>query len=621
MSADKSVKTNEHWMERVDSCIAGITGTGIALYLVFRFAGHFARTIALIPLWVALVLGGIPLVLRLARRAFALEFSSDLLAGISIVSAVLLGEYLVAAIVVLMLSGGSTLEHFATRRASSVLNALARRVPQTAHRKGAGGIEDVTLDEVHVGDVLVIYPHEICPVDGTVTEGHGVMDESYLTGEPFEMSKAPGSGVISGAINQASALTIVAEKPARDSRYARIMRVMEESEQRRPRLRRLADRLGAWYTPAAVAVAALGWGMSGDPRRFLAVVVIATPCPLLIAIPVAIVGAISLSARRSILIKNPAVLEQAATCRTMIFDKTGTLTHGKPVLTDTFPAKGFSAEELLRAAASVEKYSKHPLASAVLEAARQRGIEPEEAASISEKPGEGMRGEVRGREIRLTGRSRAQECGLELPEAKSGLECVIFLGGRYAGLFRFHDAPRPESRKFLGHLPGRHGVRKLLLLSGDRESEVRYFAKEVGITDVHFSATPEQKLAIVEEEVRRARTLFVGDGINDAPALQAATVGVAFGPNSDITSEAADAVILAASLDKVDEFLHIGRRLRTIALESAAGGMALSIVGMGFAVAGRLPPIAGAIAQEIIDVIVVLNSLRMILPVDALTDY
>lgn len=614
-------KSNALWIDRMNTFIAVFTAAAIALFLILHFLRYVPRTADLLPLWAALALGGIPLVGRLARKMLRGEFSADLLAGISIVASVLLGEYLVGSIVVLMLSGGAALEQFATRRASSVLNALARRMPQAAHRRLNSHITEVGLDEIAVGDTLVIYPHEICPVDGVVVEGHGVMDESYLTGEPFEMSKAPGSTVLSGAINQESALTIVAERPARDSRYARILRVMEESEQKRPRLRRLGDLLGAWYTPSAVALAAAGWAVSGDPKRFLAVIVIATPCPLLIAIPVAIVGAISLSARRSILIKDPAVLEQIAACRTLIFDKTGTLTRGKPVLTEIVPAPGFAESELLMLASSLEKYSKHPLAGAVLDAARRAHLTPVEASSISERPGEGLRGEVHGCQVRIVGRNKAKGHEPELPEAGAGLECLVFVDGRYAGLFRFHDAPRQESKSFLAHLAPRHGVTKILLVSGDRESEVRYLAEQVGVTNLYFNAEPEEKLAIVQREEALQKTVFVGDGINDAAALRAATVGVAFGPNSEITSEAAGAVILAASLDKVDELIHISDRLRTIALESAVGGMALSVAGMAVAALGHLPPLTGAIAQEIIDLLAVMNSLRMALPFGGLTDY
>jgi len=310
--------------------IAVLASVGILLHLALRYLAGAGPLIANLPLYATLVAGGAPLVVDLSRRLLAREFGSDLLAGISILTSVLLGEYLVGAIVVLMLSGGTALEQYASRRASSVLDALAKRMPQIAHRKTSAGISDIPLSLVAIGDTLVVLPHEICPVDGAVVEGHGVMDESYLTGEPFRISKTPGSQVLSGAINGDAALTIEAAKPAADSRYARIMQVMQESEQNRPHLRRIGDRLGAWYTPLALAVAGLGWVISGDPRRFLSVMVIATPCPLLIGIPVAVIGAISLSARRGIIIKNPGVLEQIDSCRTLIFDKTGTLTYGRP---------------------------------------------------------------------------------------------------------------------------------------------------------------------------------------------------------------------------------------------------------------------------------------------------
>ena len=324
--------------------IAGFALAAIVLHLLLRRRpdGRRGRRLPLdqLPLILCLVFGGVPLVLGLLVKLLRREFGSDLLAGISIVTSVLLGEYLAGTLVVLMLSGGEALEAYAVRSASSVLEALARRMPSLAHRKHDGTLADVPLEEVAVGDILVVFPHEICPVDGTVVEGHGAMDESYLTGEPYLMSKAPGSAVLSGAINGETALTIRADKLAVDSRYAKIMQVMRASEQRRPRLRRLGDQLGAFYTPLAVAIALAAWAVSGDPTRFLAVLVVATPCPLLIAIPVAIIGAISLAARRGIIIKDPAVLEKIDTCRTAIFDKTGTLTYGQPQLTEVIPAPG-----------------------------------------------------------------------------------------------------------------------------------------------------------------------------------------------------------------------------------------------------------------------------------------
>ena len=604
-----------------ETYIAGITIVAIVSHLVLRYGTHAPLRVALAPLIVALLIGGTPLVFDLAKKLFKREFGSDLLAGVSILAAVALGQYLVAAIVVLMLSGGATLEDFATARASSVLDALARRMPSIAHRRGEDGVAEVKLEEVRIGDVLIVLPHDICPVDGIVIEGRGKMDEAYLTGEPYEISKMAGSQVISGAINGDTALVIRAEKLAVDSRYARIMKVMQSTEQQRPHLRRLGDQLGSWYTPIALIVAGIAGFASRDMQRFLAVVVVATPCPLLLAIPTAIIGAISLAARRAIIIKNPAVLEQIDTCQTLIFDKTGTLTYGRPTLTEIICTEGFQRQEVLRLAASLEQYSKHPLAGAIVGEAQKQGAKFVGVTELGEAPGEGLRGTAEGRTVRITGRKQAEELRTVLPVMSSGLECVVFIDGRYAATMRFHDAPRSDSRLFIEHLKPRHGVRKVILVSGDRESEVQYLASSVGISEVHAGKSPEEKVAIVKEETAKAKTLFVGDGINDAPALTAATVGVAFGSQSDIITEAADAVILETSLGKIDELMHIGRRMRRIALQSALGGMLASIVGMIAAAMGYLPPIGGAIAQEIIDLFAVLNAVRVALPTDDLKDF
>jgi heavy metal translocating P-type ATPase len=610
--------------------IAGLALGAIAVHLLLRFGtpraveGVWLRADE-IPLIVCMILGGGPLVFGLAIKLFRGEFGSDLLAAISIVTSAILGEYLAGSLVVLMLSGGETLEAYAVRSASSVLEALARRMPAVAHRKRGGQLVDISLAEVAVGDELVVLPHEICPVDGTVLEGRGTMDESFLTGEPYRMSKTQGSPVISGAINDDTALTIRAERLPQDSRYARIMRVMRDSEQRRPRLRRLGDSLGALYTPLAVLVALAAWGASGDPIRFLAVLVVATPCPLLIAIPVAIIGAISLSARRGIIIKDPAVLETIDACRTAIFDKTGTLTYGQPALTEVIPRPDLRGDEILAMAASLEQYSKHPLASAVLEGARQAGVVLREVTEIQERPGEGLRGTIAGRTIQITGRKDLirRDPGAEsvLPPVAGGLECLCLIDGEYAATLRFRDQPRAEGSSFVHHLRPRHHFERVMLVTGDRESEARYLAEQVGIEEVLANQSPEQKLEIVRRETRLAKTVFLGDGINDAPALTAATVGIAFGQNSDVTAEAAGAVIMDNSLRKVDEFLHVSHRLRSIALQSAVGGMSLSLVGMFLAAAGYLPPVAGAIAQEVIDVLAVVNALRMAIPPKSLTDF
>jgi heavy metal translocating P-type ATPase len=603
--------------------IAALAVAGIVGHLALRWGTDMSTPARDLPLYIVLAAGGAPLVVSLALKLARRQFGSDLLAGISIIAAVLLEEYLAGAFVVLMLSGGEALEVLALARASSVLQALARRMPLIAHRRADRQTNEVPLDQVRLGDELIVYPHEICPVDAIVIAGHGVMDESYLTGEPFMMPKAPGSEVFSGAINGEHALTLRASRLAVDSRYARIMSVMRDSEQQRPQLRRLGDQLGAWYTPIALALAISAWMWSGEPVRFLAVLVVATPCPLLIGIPVTIIGAISLAAKRSIIIRDPAVLERIDGCRTIVLDKTGTLTFGAPILTDRLPARGTDDRSVLQCAASVERYSKHPLARPMLEAAAREHLVLLDASAVRERPGDGLEGDVNGRHVRIMGRRQAEAAGHAnaLPPASTGLECVILVDGRYAATYRFHDAPRADSRSFIRHLGPRHQLERVLLVSGDRESEVQYLAEQVGIHEIYAGQTPEEKVAITRQETSRAPTLFIGDGINDAPALVAATVGLAFGHRSEITAEAAGAVIMDTSLKRVDELFHLARRMRRIALQSAVGGMAMSVVGMLIAFGGWLPPVGGAIFQEVIDLAAVLNALRAAVPGGELSDY
>lgn len=617
------MKVTKIWQHK-SAIIAVLSILAIASYLMLRYSFHTNSQIYQIPLLCALAFGGLPILIDLISKLLKREFGSDLLGGISIITSILLGEYLAGSIIVLMLSGGEALESYALRRASSVLAALAKRVPSIAHKKRESEITDVGLNEVLVGDTLVVYPHDICPVDGVVLEGHGVMDESYLTGEPFQITKTTGSTVISGAINGESALTIRTTKCAADSRYAKIMEVMKESEDKRPKLRRLGDKLGAIYTPFALAVALLAWALSGDTIRFLSVLVIATPCPLLIAIPVAIIGSISLCARRAIIVKSPVVLEQIAKCRTAIFDKTGTLTYGEPKLTEQLIAPGFTQKEVLTLVASLEGYSKHPLARAILTAAKEEGIVVPESTKVSEPPGQGLKGVVSGRNVQITSRKQFAIQQVEnvdkLPAITSGLECVVVLDGKYAATYRFRDAPRAESCSFVKHLGPKHDFERVMIVSGDRESEVHYLAELVGITEVYAQKSPEEKLAIVTKETSLAKTLYVGDGINDAPSMMAATVGMAIGQNSEVTAEAAGVVIMDNLLEKVDEFMHISRRMRIIALQSAVGGMALSVIGMLFAATGQLTPVSGAIIQEVIDVLSVLNAMRAAFPPKVIHD-
>ncbi len=563
------------------------------------------------PLVVACLAVGIPLLARIARDAWHRSFGADLLGLLALVVGAVMGEWFVAGVIALMLSGGEALEQTATVRAARVLEALAQRNPTLAHRRSTDGTRvDLPVGDVRVDDLLVLLPHELCPVDGTVVEGHGSMDESYLTGEPYVIAKGPGSSVLSGAINGADLLVIRAVREARDSRYARIVGILEKAEAERPPMRRLADRLGAAYTVIALGVAGLGWAVSGDPDRFLSVLVIATPCPLLIGVPVAIVGAISLAARNGIIVKDPSALERIPTVRTMIFDKTGTLTYGRPTVTDvellaSAPA-GLDRDGVLALTAALERFSRHPLAPAILQAAEKLPVLP--VQHMAEHPGQGLRGVVDGRLMAVVGRAQVDA---PLPDPQAGLECVVIVDSQPTAVIRFRDTPRSGALGFVSHLGGRHRVTRTIMLSGDRESEVKYLGSLVGMDEMRGAVSPEEKLRIVREETALAPTAFFGDGINDAPAMTAATVGVAFGQGSDITAEAASAVVLDSSLERLDELLHIGRRMRRIALQTAIGGILLSLIGMALAVVGLLPPVAGALSQEAIDVLAIANALRV----------
>lgn len=584
----------------------------IAIHLVLP-EGKFRD----VPLIAIIIVGSLPILWEILVKLVKRDLGADILAALALITATVLGEYLAAVLIIIMLAGGQELENYAMRKASSVLSALAKRMPNIAHKKIGDKIEEISISNIKIGDLIVVAPHETCPVDGVVVDGHSTMDESYLTGEPYRVSKARGATVLSGAINGESALTIQADKLPSDSRYAKIMEVMQDAEQKRPALRRLGDQIGAIFAPLALALAIGAWWMTGDATRFLAVLVVATPCPLLIAIPITIISAISMAARLGIIIKDPTVLERLPTCTTAIFDKTGTLTYGRPELTEIVVTPGVNSNDILQQAASIERYSKHPLAHSILQAAEKAGLQLLEAQSVSEKAGLGLVGVVSGNEIHITSRKKLLEISPEiagqLPQINAGLECVIMTNGKYTATFQFRDSPREEGQSFITHLGPNHQFSKIMLVSGDRESEVSYLAQRIGITETLSSQTPEQKLALVRAETAKAPTLFMGDGINDAPALAAATVGIAFGQASSVTAEAAGAVIMENTLAKVDELIHISESMRRIAMQSAVGGMLLSAVGMVMAATGNLSPVAGAIAQEFIDAIAILWALRLTL--------
>jgi heavy metal translocating P-type ATPase len=582
----------------------------VAIALHFAFSSN-------LPLFLLITIGGAPLLLQILRKAFKGDLGADILAALGLVTALFLGEYMAATLVVLMLASGQAIEVYAVRKASFALEALAKRMPSIAHKKIGSRVQDIDTSAIQIGDLLEIYPHETCPIDGLVIEGHGDMDESYLTGEPYFISKAPGSKVLCGAVNGNFALTICAETLPKDSRYANIIKVMESAQAGDLSMRRIADKIGAIFAPLALAFALGTWLVTQSATKFLAVLVVATPCPLLIAIPVAIIAAISIAARHGIIIKDPVILERLPTCQTAIFDKTGTLTRGKPELVNIIAFDGFEKNQLLQIAASLERYSRHPLSVAIIEAAKKEKIELLEVENIAEKPGQGMLGNLEGKEVLLTSRKKiSAQLEEKLPKLDSGLECVLLVNSKLAGVFHFFDMPQEDGHFFINHLGPTHNFKKIMILSGDRESEVRQLAKMLEIKEIYFEKSPEEKLEIIKKENSLAPTLYMGDGINDAPALVAATAGIAFGGNensSSVVSEAAKAVIMENSLTKVDQLIHISESMRRIALQSAIGGMALSFVGMGFAAAGLISPVGAALLQEVIDVVAILNCLRLTL--------
>lgn len=583
--------------------------TALSLASIIAIALHFIFKSDL-PLFFIIAIGGFPLAWQIFLKIFRLNLGADLLALIALIVALYLGEYLACTLVVLMLASGQALEEYAEKRASFVLEALAKRMPNIVHLRREKNVEDVEISQIKIGDLIEIFPHETSPVDGEIVEGSGAMDESYLTGEPYKISKTIGSKVLSGAINGESLLVIRAEKLPQDSRYAKIVEVIEDAQQQRPKLRRLGDQIGAIFAPIALAIAFATLFFSGSLTNFLAVLVVATPCPLLIAIPITIISAISIAARHGIIIKDPTVLERLPTCSTAIFDKTGTLTCGEPELSEIITLKNFHRSEILQMAASIERYSRHPLAASILQAARAENLEILEAESVTEKPGQGLSGKILGRKILVSSRKKIA-ANSDLPKFDSGLECIILIDDEIAAIFHFRDTARKESSPFISHLAPNHNFKKIILLSGDRDSEVNHLANQLNIKHSFASQTPEQKLEIVKNETKNAPTLFMGDGINDAPALMAATVGIAFGQHSSVTSESAGAVILESSLVKVDELIHISEAMRKIALQSALGGMFLSLIGIGFAACGLITPVFGALLQEIIDVAAILNALRL----------
>jgi heavy metal translocating P-type ATPase len=566
-------------------------------------------------LWAgATVAALLPATVSVGRSLWHRRVGVDVIALLALASSLVAQEYLAGAVVALMLSTGRTLEAFAQRRATRDLHALVSHAPRTAKRRTAeGNVEVVSLDSVHPEDSLFVGPGEVVPVDGRL-DNPAVLDESVVTGESQPVNRDPGEQVASGVVNAGAAFGIRATTSAAESTYAGIVRLAQEATARKAPMIRIADRYALAFVPFTLVLAGLAWIVSGQFVRAVAVLVVATPCPLLLAIPIAIVSGLSRAARHGVLVREGGSLEVLGRARTLLLDKTGTLTLGRPRAAETITAPGTDRDEVLRLAASVEQLSGHVLAAAVVREANSRGLALATPTDVREEPGQGVTGQVDGRLVRV-----GQVSG-DLPDwadrqrqraELDGMAIVwVCLDGVPAGALLLQDPVRQDARRTVRRLR-EAGFGKVIMLTGDRPRVAAEVARVVGVDDVVTQATPEQKVERVRAESARAVTVMVGDGVNDAPALAAAGVGVAMGSaGATASAEVADAVLTVDRLDRLADTVEIARYARRIAFQSAAGGMGLAVIAMGFATVGLLPPVGGAFLQEGIDVLVILNALR-----------
>ncbi|MEU2786088.1 heavy metal translocating P-type ATPase [Streptomyces sp. NPDC007110] len=562
---------------------------------------------------VSAVVPAVGWVLSALRRGHA---GVDVIAVLALGGTLAVGEYLAGALIGLMLATGRTLESAAQRRASHDLRALLEHAPRTARRHTADGVSSVPLGEIAVGDLLVVGPGEVVPVDGTVESPSAVLDESVLTGEPLQVERPRGAGVRSGVVNAGGAFELRATATEQDSTYAGIVRLARQAGAENAPVVRLADRYAAWFLPLSLAVAGLAWLISGSAVRAVAVLVVATPCPLLLAAPVAIVSGLSRASRLGVVIRDGGALESLGRARTLLLDKTGTLTRGRPRVVDVVAAPGWTPSEALRLAASVDQYSPHVLARAITDTARERELEPSVPSDVTEEPGRGATGTVDGHRVSVGrtdfGGARPPWAGAVDNRALLDGAAVAWLtvDGKPAGAVLLRDPLRHDAPRTLRHLRSA-GIDRVLMLTGDRAEPAREVAAVLGLDDVRAELGPADKVAAVRAERDRAVTVMVGDGVNDAPALAAADVGVAMGARgSTATSEAADIVLTTDRVDRLADAVSIAVRARRIAVQSALGGMLLSLAAMAAAAAGLLPPAVGALLQEGIDAAVILNALR-----------
>ncbi len=555
----------------------------------------------------------------------------DVIALLAMSGALVGGELLAGAVVAVMVTGGDALEDYAAGRARRELTELLRRAPQLARRRVGDTWEEVDVDAVQPGDVLLVRAGEVVPADGTLVSERASIDASAVTGESLPVATEHGSAVRSGTVNAGAPFELRATRAAAESSYAALVQLVQEAERERPPFTRLADRYAVIFLPVTLAIAGAAWAISGDAIRALAVLVVATPCPLILAAPIALVSGLSRAARDGIVLKGGAALERLGAARTVLLDKTGTLTQGRPAVERIVALDGVGDQELLRLAASVDQLSAHVVAAGIVHDALARGLTLEQPEAAREAPGDGIEATVDGRRVGVGGErwlhaqgfaggdgagAGATSAGAS-PEALGAApgRALVHVGvdGRVAGVLVMADRLRPDAADLVAALHGA-GVRHVAMVTGDRRDVAEAVAAQAGLDRVYAEQAPEDKLAVVREmreRPDRCPVVMVGDGVNDAPALALADVGIALaGDSRTVSSEAADAVITVDRVDRVAEAVRIGRRTMAIARQSVVVGMALSIVAMVVAAFGYLPPVAGAFLQEAIDVGVILNALR-----------
>ena len=576
-------------------------------------AGFFTHSNAV--LLGTLLVGGVPLVFQTLRGMLRGRFAADIVATLAILTALVLGQYFAGVIIVLMQSGGEALEAYAMERASSSLEALLARAPKIAHRLRGDLVEDVPVELVAVGDELVVRPGDLVPVDSEVSSGTSSVDQSALTGEPLPVRAVIGTHLLSGSVNLDGALRVRALRASAQSQYQQIVRLVEQARRDKPPIQRLADRFAIWFTPITLLMCGIAYLVTGSTTSVLAVLVVATPCPLILAAPVAVIAAISRAAEIGVIVKHGRAVEQLGQAHVVVFDKTGTLTLGQPRVAHVEGLDGIPAAEVLRLAAAVEQLSSHHLAHAVVDAGRERvaGEALPRVTDFRESPGRGVSGSVEGRQVHVGSLRHLRDVGIPIPERSGdGTTAHVAVDGRIAGTIQFADRLRHQVPSLMQHLAVL-GVRETVMLTGDREAPAEAIAAQAGIRTVRANLMPADKVAAVRELTRRhGNVLMVGDGINDAPALAAATVGVAMGAHGTaVSAEAADVVLLVDDIARVGDAMAISRRMRRIALQSIGIGLGVSFALMIVASLGYITPAAGAVMQEALDAAVILNALRV----------